>query len=458
MTATQPSSPSQASAAQPPGLLTRLSGFVATDIWRLRLAEEPAVKAFALKQLRILLLAVRCFREDQCQFKAAALTLYTLLSIVPVVAMAFGIAKGFGMERYLETWLTDMFQGQEEILSQVMNFARSLLETTRGGTVAGIGLAVLFWSVMKVLGNIETALNQIWGIETARTLGRKFSDYLSLMLIGPILMITSSSSAVFLATRITKITEKFEALDWVTHLVLFGLKFVPYVLIWILFTVIYLLLPNMRVKFLSGLAAGILAGTLYNLVQWVYIGFQVGVAKYNAIYGSFAALPLFLIWLQTSWMIVLFGAEISFAHQNVDTYEQEPDFKKISPDYKQLLSLHVAHRVVAGFKAAAVPFTSHELSEALQIPIRLVKEILDDLVEGGILSRVKREDTPQTAYQPARDIDGLTIKAVLDALGERGTSELAVLRTRELQIMADAVGTFKEAMAVSPANRPLKDI
>jgi len=438
--------------------VTRLLNFLNTEIWRLRLADEPGLKAFFYRMLRILLLSLRCFREDQCQFKAAALTLYSMLSIVPVLAMAFGIAKGFGMERFLESWLTEMFQGQEEILNQVMGFANKLLETTQGGTVAGIGLAVLFWSVMKVLGNIELALNQIWGIETARSLGRKFSDYLSLMLVGPVLMITSNSSAYFLATRITQITEKVEILGWVNHLVLLGLKFLPFVLIWILFTVIYLLMPNMRVKFVSGLVAGVLAGTLFNIVQWLYVASQVGVAKYNAIYGSFAALPLFIIWLQVSWMIVLFGAEISFAHQNVDTYELEPDFKKISPDYRQLLSLQLTHRVVDNFKSGTTPFTSHELSQELKIPIRLAKELLDDLVEGAVLNRVKREDSPQTAYQPARDIDTLTIKDVLDALGGRGTSDLDVRKTRELGIMADALGTFREAMAASAANRALKDI
>jgi membrane protein len=438
--------------------ISRLILFLKSGIWRLRLAEMPGFKAFGLKQLRILLLALRCFREDQCQFKAAALTLYTLLSIVPVVAMAFGIAKGFGMERLLETWLTDMFQGQEEILARVLGFARSLLETTKGGTVAGIGLAVLFWSVMKVLGNIETALNQIWGIETPRTLGRKFSDYLSLMLIGPVLMITSSSTAVFIATRITQITERSEILGWVTSLILFGLKFLPFALIWILFTVTYLLMPNIRVKFSSGLMAGILAGTLFSLVQGLYIGFQVGVAKYNAIYGSFAALPLFLIWLQISWMIVLFGAEISFAHQNVETYELEPDFKAITPDFRRLLSLQVTHRLVANFKIGDPPLTTQELSGSLKIPIRLVREVLDDLAAAGVLNRVQRGDTPQSGYQPARDIESLTIQAVLEALGQRGTGRLEVSQTRELAILADALDTFRETMEASPANRALKDI
>ena len=438
--------------------LSRLIEFLKTGIWRLRLAEMPPFKAFALKQLRIVLLALRCFGEDQCQFKAAALTLFTLLSVVPVVAMAFGIAKGFGMERLLVNWLTDMFQGQEEMLTKVLDFSRTLLQTTRGGTVAGIGLAVLFWSVMKVLGNIETALNQIWGIKTARTWGRKFSDYLSLMLIGPVLMIASSSTVVFIATRITEITERFEILGWVTALILFGLKFLPFVLIWILFTVIYMLMPNMRVRFVSGLVAGILAGTLYNLVQWGYIEFQVGVAKYNAIYGSFAALPLFLIWLQLSWMIVLFGAEISFAHQNVDTYELEPDFSKVSPNYRKLLSLQVAHRSIANFKTGAPPPTAYELSEGLKIPIRLVNELLDDLVAGGVLNRVERPDTPQSGHQPGRDISRLTIQAVLDALGEQGVNELQVQQTPELRTLADALAAFREAMENSPANRALKDI
>jgi membrane protein len=438
--------------------ITRLINFLTTGIWQLRLAEQPKLKAFWLKLLRIILLSIRCFKEDQCQFKAAALTLYSLLSVVPVVAMAFGIAKGFGMERYLENWLAGMFQGQEEILNWVMDFARSMLETTQGGTVAGIGLAVLFWSVIKVLGNIETALNQIWHIHKARSMGRKFSDYLSLTIIGPILMIASSSAAVFIVTRITHITERFELLGWVTGLVLLGLKFLPFVLIWILFTVIYLLMPNMRIRFTSGLVAGIIAGTLYNLVQWGWFAFQVGVAKYNAIYGSFAALTLVLIWLQVSWMIFLIGAEISFAHQNVDTYELEPDFTRISPDYRKLLCLQITHRIVDNFKSGERPFTAHELSGNLKIPIRLANEILNDLIESEILNQVTRKGSPQAAYQPARDINTLTITSVLDALGRQGNGKLDVRETRALKIMADSLATFKKEMESSLANRALKDI
>jgi len=243
----------------------------------------------------------------------------------------------------------NQFSGQEEVLTTVISFANSLLANTKGGLLAGVGIMVLFWAVIKVLGNIEYSFNDIWGIKEGRTLGRKFSDYLSVMLLCPILMILASSVTVFITTQITLITAKVALLGMFSSIIFFVLKLLPYCLIWVLFTFLYIFMPNTKINFKSGILAGIIAGTLYQLVQWGYIVFQVGAAKYNAIYGSFAALPLFLIWLQLSWLIVLFGAELSFAHQNVDTYEFEPDSLNISDHFKKLLSLQTCHVLVKNF-------------------------------------------------------------------------------------------------------------
>jgi membrane protein len=303
-------------------LISNFFTFIRTDIWRIRLADLPFGKSFLIKQLRMIILAFRGYDEDRCLLRASSLTFYTLLSIVPVVAMFFGVAKGFGFERRLEKQLFERFPGQEEILGQVINFANSLLEQTRGGLIAGIGLLVLFWSVLKVLGHIEmAALNDIWGIKENRSWGRKFSDYLSIMLISPVLVLMSGSATVFITTQVTQITQKVELLGVISPLISFLLKFSPYVLIWALFTILYIIMPNTKVNFKAGLLGGVVAGTLYQIAQWAYISFQISAAKYNAIYGSFAALPLFLMWLQISWWIVLFGAELSFANQNVHTYE-----------------------------------------------------------------------------------------------------------------------------------------
>jgi membrane protein len=317
--------------------ISKFFNFIKVDIWRIRLADLPFGKSFLIKQLRIIILAIRGYDEDKCFFRASSLTFYTLLSIVPVAAMFFGIAKGFGFEKVLEKRIYENFPGQQEVLSQVLNFSNSLLQETRGGLIAGIGLAVLFWSILKVLNHIERSFNDIWEIKVGRSWGRKFGDYLSIMLISPIFIILSGSVTVFITTQVEQITQRIALLGMFSPAISFLLKFIPYALIWALFTFLYIIMPNTKVNFKAGLLGGVVAGTIYQIAQWAYISFQVGAARYNAIYGSFAALPLFLMWVQISWWIVLFGAELSFANQNVDTYEYEPDCLKISPAFKRLL-------------------------------------------------------------------------------------------------------------------------
>ena len=202
-------------------LISKFFAFIRTDIWRIRLADLPFGQSFLIKQLRIILLAFRGYNEDRCLLRASSLTFYTLLSIVPVAALFFGIAKGFGFEKRLENELFERFPGQEEVLSQVIHFSNSLLEQTRGGLIAGIGMLVLFWSVLKVLGHIEMALNDIWEIKKQRSWVRKFTDYLSIMLISPILVLMSGSATVFITTQVTQIAQKVEMMGVVSPLISF---------------------------------------------------------------------------------------------------------------------------------------------------------------------------------------------------------------------------------------------
>ena len=438
--------------------ITKAVHFISIDIWRIRLKDLPFGKSFLIKQLRIIILTLRGFDEDKCFFRASSLTFYTLLSIVPVVAMLFGIAKGFGFEKMLEKKLFEQFPGQQDVLTQVIGFARSLLETTQGGLIAGIGLAVLFWSVIKVLSHIEASLNEIWEIKESRTWGRKFSDYLAVMLISPLLILVSSSATVYITTQIAQLTQKIALLGMLSPFISLGLKLTPYVVIWILFSVIYILMPNTKVNLKAGIMAGIIAGTIYQIVQILYIGFQVGATRYNAIYGSFAAVPMFLLWVQISWWVVLFGAELSFANQNVGTYEYEPDCLKISSAFKKLLTLQIAHLLIKSFSKAEKPLTASQISDQLKIPIRLVHSILFDLVESRLVAETRTKEDKKFGYQPARDINTLTIKAVIDAIEQNGTESVPVEKTDEFKILSAAIENFREAMETSAANKLLKDI
>jgi len=439
-------------------MISKIIRFITIDIWRMRLKDMPRSKSFLINQLRTFMLALRGFNEDKCQLRASALTFFSLLSIVPVVAMAFGIAKGFGFEKFLEKQLVTRLPGQEEVIQQVIGFAQTLLENTKGGMVAGIGVALLFWTVIKVLANIERSFNDIWGIKKLRSFGRRFSDYLSIMLLCPILVIMSSSITVFIATQVRLITEKFAILGVFSPVIFFILKLLPYCVIWVLFTFVYIFLPNTKVNFKSGILAGIIAGTIYQIAQWGYINFQVGVVKYNAIYGSFAALPLFLVWLQLSWLILLFGAEISFAHQNVDMYEFEPDCLRVSHSFKRLISLRISHLLIKNFSTGKPPLTASEISHTLEVPIRLVRQILFELVEGGVLAEVKTGEYKEVAYQPGRDTSDLTIKNIIDAIEARGVDDIPVAQTQELKELSETLRTFADLIGKSPRNKPLKQL
>jgi len=438
--------------------LTETIQFLKTDIWRIRSSKLSGQKSFWIRQLRIILLAIRGFGEDKCQLRASALTYYSLMSVVPVVAMAFGIAKGFGFEKLLEEKILGGIQGQEEVALQIIGFARSFLENTRGGLIAGIGVVALFWTVIKVLGNIESSFNDIWGIRAARTPARKIGDYLSIMLICPILIIMSSSVTVLVTSQITLIVEYLTFLGPVGDAILFSLQVLPYAVIWIVFTFIYKFMPNTKVQLKSALIAGIIAGTSYQVVQIIYIYFQVTVSKYGAIYGSFAALPLFLIWLQLSWLIVLFGAEVSFAEQNVETYEFEADCLKVSHSFRELLSLNIVHLCVKKFRQAERAMSANEISHELEIPVRLVRQILYELVEARVLSEVKLDDTETMAYQPARDIEHLTITNVLNKLNQYGVNWIPLDNTGDLEKLKGQLMQFQEGIEKSPANILLKDI
>lgn len=439
-------------------MTSRLLEFISAGVWRIRLKDLSKKRSFGIRLLRIVLLAARGFAEDRIHLRASALTLYSLLGIVPVVAMAFGIAKGFGFEKFLQKELLERFQGQEEVATRIIDFAHSLLEATKGGVIAGVALLVLFWAVIRVLRDIENSFNAIWGIEKDRSLGRKISDYLTIIVICPILLTMSGSITIFISTQVEMITAKFALLGYVSNLIFISLKVLPYCVLWGLFAFLYILVPNTRVSFRSGLIAGIIAGSAFQAVQWGYIYFQVGVSKFNAIYGSFAALPLFLAWLQLSWVIVLIGAEIAFAHQNVDTYEFEPDSQRITPSFRRILSLMVAHLLTHRFANGEKPLTAQEISQILEIPIRLLRKILSDLVHSGIASEIKAADDNDPAYQPAFTIHDLTVARVLEALDQRGIPCIPVADTESSAALSATLEVFRETINQSPANRLLKDI
>jgi len=431
--------------------------FFTRDVWRVRGKDLPRSRSILLRSIRVVILSIRGIMQDKAPLRASALTFYSLLSVVPVAAMIFGIAKGFGFENTLERMLMKSLEGQEQIVERVVAFSHAMLESVKGGFVAGIGLVVLFYTIIKILSNIESALNDIWGIKRSRSLGRKITDYLSIMLIGPVLLVLSSTLTVLVSSGVTRAVEGISYLKIVSPGISFLLGFLPYLSLWILFSFVFIFVPNTKIKFSSGILGGIIAGTLYHIFQWGYIHLQISVAKYNAIYGSFAALPLFFVWLQVSWLIVLFGAEIAFAHQNVETYEFEQDCLTVSHSFKRLLSLGVFHRLIKNFVQGEKPWDVGRISHEMEIPSRLVNQILHDLGASGLVSEVKVGET-RVGYEPAQDPDGMTLKSVIDTLEKYGSHDIPVAKTESLENIADYLKAFDDLIASSEANLKLKDL
>ena len=431
--------------------------FFRTEIWHLSSQDISRVRGFWLKPMQILILTMRGYIRDNCALRASALTFYSLLSVVPVAAMAFGIAKGFGLEQRLENQLYQHLAGQEAVVEKIIAFAQSLLKNTQGGLIAGIGIALLFWSAIKVLGHIEATLNDIWKVKS-RTFIRKFTDYLTIIILSPLLVIISSSVTVYIKTQVTSITGQITALEKATPLIFSFLQLLPYGLIWLLFFLIYMVMPNTRVKFVSALLAGVIAGTVFQFSQSLYIHAQVLLAKYNAIYGSFAALPFFLIWMQLSWMLVLFGAQIAYAHQHVGQYAMLKYSQDASVRLQKQYGLQILHMIIEHFEKGMSPPTADQVAEQLQMPYPLAVQLLDHLLQSGIISAVNGGTKDEMTYQPARDIYQITIADMLEAWDAVGNNDLAMTTDPKGVQINQALEAIRMEMRQSSTNRLVKDI
>ncbi|MDD4923056.1 MAG: YihY/virulence factor BrkB family protein [Bacteroidales bacterium] len=392
--------------------------FVSNDIWRVPKHEVKGLKNKGLNLVRTLILATKGFIADKLTTRASALTYTTLLAVVPVAAIIIGVARGFGFQKVIEAQLSDMLPGQTEALNILFNFVQSFLEVTTSGIVLGIGIVFLIIAVWSILQSIDIAINDIFQIKKARSVSRMLTDYLATMFLLPILLILSSGFSVFLNTAIAK----NEILSLLSPLVNVIMTLIPYFISWLGFTLLYILIPNTKVKFANAALAGFIAGFAFQAFQYIYISGQIGVSRYNAIYGSFAAIPLFLLWLQLSWTIVLLGAEIAYAAQNVQNFYFEKETKNVSHRYRYFISILIMNILCKRFENEEGPMTVNEISSQYEIPIRLTSRTLGRLLEMHLISEtysIKDKDVP--AYQPAVDINKLTIGYFFERMFDHGS-------------------------------------
>jgi len=439
-------------------MFKKLQNLFLKDIWVMSVKTYSPWKILLIKQVKIFTLAVKGFQEDKVQTRASALTYYSLLSIVPIIAMVFGIAKGFGFEIWMQEKLMASFNGQEVILQWLLTFAEKYLSNVKGGVIAGVGLVMLLWSVMKLLGNIESSFNEIWQIKKSRQISRKLSDYISLIVIAPILLFVSSSVSVFLTEQIKYSQEVMPLLNYLGPMFSTLIAVIPYILIWLVFTLLYIIMPNTKVRFSSALTGGVIAGTIFQLVQLFYFKLQGGASSYGAIYGSFAALPLFLIWMQTSWLILLLGAEVAFANQNVEHYEAESESSNISIHLKRTVALMVMKEIVINFKKGDPPSTPDDLAKVLDFPVRLVRDVLYELLDAGLISETITKNIKENAYQPGIDVQKITVAYVIEQIDKLGRDTIRTENTDELAKMTKVVDGFMLEIKDSKNNKLIDEV
>jgi len=430
--------------------------FVKHDIWLLNDQSLSPFQVRIVKLIKIVILSTQSFSRDLCPLRASALTLYSLLSIVPVIAMLFGIAKGFGFEKILEQWLIEQAPKQDTLIFQLISFARNQLDSTKGDVVAGIGVVVLFWTIISVISNIEESFNYIWKIGKGRSIKRKFSDYLSLMLLAPVILIASSSITVFLKAKITWLVTFIHLPAYGTWLVIQVLSLSPIMLLIGLFSFMFIFMPNNKVDLRVGIIAGIVTGIFYNLLQWAYLSLQIGVSSYNAIYGSFAALPLFVVWLQIGWMIVLMGCEVAFFLQNYEIYSTNNQYSHLSTSLKKVIALQITHLIIKNFSQLNKASTAAELATKLAIPDTIIRAILLKLIASHLIVEFNNQDELETYYQPAVSINILTVAYVIKALEQTGQNDLLSIHPEKLS--EKPIIDFRELMTASHQNCLLKDL
>lgn len=373
------------------------------------------VQAILLRQLQTIALVGRDFMSDRCLLQASALTYSSMLALVPLLALTFALLKAFGIQNILEPLILEQLSvGSEEVVSSIVGY----INNTQVGKLGAMGLGLLLVAVVSLLTNVEKSFNHIWGVKGTRPLLRRFSDYLSVILVGPVLLI----SAISMTTTMTShgMVQKFLEMEVVGSVLLTVFKVTPYLFMWVAFAILYIFMSNTKVEWKPALIGGIFGGTLWQLAQWGYVNFQVGVAKYNAIYGTMAALPIFMVWLYVSWMIVLFGLEVTYAKQNLRVSGYDLRDEEVSPlgheQASMALLVVLAERFLQGLK----PLTQGELAEMLALPPRLCGSVLTRLNALGFISEACPAISSRCCYQLGRAADTLSVAEVLQKIRSFG--------------------------------------
>ncbi|MBR6166900.1 MAG: YihY/virulence factor BrkB family protein [Paludibacteraceae bacterium] len=410
---------------------SQITKFIRYDMWRVTATEfDSFFQRLGYAVIRTIVLVARGFTSKNLNATAKSITFSLIFAIVPILAMVLAIAKGFGMADVIETQLGQSFLKETNMVPTIMQMVERYLDTAHDGLFIGIGLIILLWAVYSFFQSVETAFNRIWNVKRSRSILRQVTTYIAIVVVIPVLIVCSAGINILVHTTVesaihTKAIIEYFQTD--------GAKFMQFIIVWLLFTWMYMAIPNTKVRFMSALIPGVIMGTLYQLMQMLSVYLIALLSRTSIVYGAFATIPILMTWLQYTSLLILIGAEMSYAIQNNEEFEYENDLNTMSRRYKDFIMLYLLSSIVKRFEADEEPYTAHELAVRDHLPIRLVNQLLSRMVETGILREVYAEGHDERRYQPALDTHKISVGMVIDRIDAQGTEQFLQTPTREMR-------------------------
>jgi membrane protein len=390
--------------------------FIRFDMWRHTTTEfDGFFKRIGFLIIRTIVLVVRGFTSKNLNDIAKSITFSLTFAIVPIMAMIVAVAKGFGVADVIEQYLNTTFLGEAGIVPTIMEMVDRYLSTAQGGLFIGIGILILLWAIYSFFESVETAFNQIWNVKRSRSIARKFSTYITIIVLIPVFIVCNSGLHLFVNSSIG------------------DSLFLQFIISWVLFIWMYMAIPNTPVRFLSAVVPGILMGTLFKLLQMLSVYLIAMLSRTSIVYGAFASIPILMTWLQYTSLLILIGAEMSYAIQNNAEFEYESELNSMSRRYKDFIMLYLLTVIVRRFENSEAPYSAKELAIRDHLPIRLVNLLMSRLVETELVREVTSEQDEERRYQPALDTHKITVGMVIERIDAQGTEAFLQAPSKQMQ-------------------------
>ena len=415
---------------------------VLDQVWEAEFSNLTRFKRLIHALIKMVLMVAGDFIEKLVKLQAMALAFKTLLSLAPLLAVVFAVLKSFGVHNRMEPALAEALaplgEKGQEITVHLIGFVNQM----RVGALGSVGLVTLFITVVSLLGTIEESFNHIWRVKSPRKLTRKFSDYLSVILVGPVLVFAAVTVTATLQSN--AFVQKLMSLEPFGTVILTLLKLVPYVTLWGAFTFVYFFVPNTRVKLKAALVGGLMAAILWQTVGWGFAAFVASSTRYYAIYSSFAILLLFLLWLHVGWVIVLLGAQVAYAYQHLHLYQEDREELARSPAGREQLALHMMFLVGRNFYHGLDPMSVSELANQLSLPAGLVYDFMEMFHRARLVLPLADEET----FVLGRNPETIGIKEILDCVRNAGNVQTSPgKRTKEEQSIDEILTQADQSVA-----------